>query len=497
MKTTFEAELLSDVELVERSRGGDREAFGSIVERYQSLVCALTYSACGNLHASEDLAQVTFITAWCQLRNLQEPGKLKSWLCGIARNVANNSFRQDKRAPTVRAEGLDSVSEISSVAPSPREQVISREEEAILWRSLGELPPTYREPLVLFYRQHQSVAEVAGALELSEDAVKQRLSRGRAMLTEQVTAFVEGALRQTTPGSGFTVGVLAALPKVATSAKVATVGAAAAKGTTVAKSAAGLAVGGMWGMLGSMGFSLLANIENTKSPREREFMIGMTWVSMVVTIVCVILGFALYEMIHNLNWVAHDVTLAALVFALAVYGVVMSEYKNRRRKQIQIEDGTWVATDWTAQGKRDGLSLDPSGGGSKANAYTSIAFIIAAIVIVAQAFYFIAKGLWILGLLNLCTCGAVYFWRMRGWRRQPRFDARLSTLARYVGLCGFFTLVFYNLHILQRPVSVADAGTIIGFNLGVVVAYGMLLTMLVWYFERADRLPSKLGNNLK
>src|SRR6266404_14277 len=99
MRTTFEKELLSDVELVERSRGGDREAFGSIVERYQSLICALTYSACGNLHASEDLAQVTFITAWCQLRTLQEPARLKSWLCGIARKVWIRSRRFLRQRP--------------------------------------------------------------------------------------------------------------------------------------------------------------------------------------------------------------------------------------------------------------------------------------------------------------------------------------------------------------------------------------------------------------
>ena len=56
-----------DAQLVELSRNGNRDAFARIVERYQSLVCALTYSASGNVQASEDLAQVTFITAWRKL----------------------------------------------------------------------------------------------------------------------------------------------------------------------------------------------------------------------------------------------------------------------------------------------------------------------------------------------------------------------------------------------------------------------------------------------
>ena len=137
-----------DAQLVELSRKGDRDAFARIVERYQSLVCALTYSASGNVQASEDLAQVTFITAWSQLKQLREPEKLKSWLCRIARNVATDSHRQQQRTPTANAEELDA----NLAEPeTPRDRVISAEEQAILWRVLQDMPETYRELLVLFY----------------------------------------------------------------------------------------------------------------------------------------------------------------------------------------------------------------------------------------------------------------------------------------------------------------------------------------------------------
>ena len=115
---------------------------------------------------------------------------------------------------------------------------MSKEEEAILWRSVERIPEIYREPLVLFYREHQSIEKVAQALELSEDAVKQRLSRGRKLLHEQVLGFVEGALERTNPGKAFTIGVLAALPTFTVSASAATAGAAAAKGSATAKAAA-------------------------------------------------------------------------------------------------------------------------------------------------------------------------------------------------------------------------------------------------------------------
>ena len=228
---TESAEVV-DAELVSQSLAGDRDAFGRIVSRYQSLICSLAYSATGSLGQSEDLAQETFITAWKHLSHLREQHKLRPWLCGIARNRINSWLRREGREPSHRAESLDTV-EAAAPEPLPHDFTISKEEENILWRSLERIPESYREPWVLFYREQHSVQRVAEALELSEDAVKQRLSRGRKLLQEQVLAFVEGALTRTNPGKAFTLGVLAALPALTLSAKAAVVGAAAAKGGAI------------------------------------------------------------------------------------------------------------------------------------------------------------------------------------------------------------------------------------------------------------------------
>jgi RNA polymerase sigma factor (sigma-70 family) len=236
----------NDAELVAGTLTGNRDAFSHIVSRYQSLICSLTYSATGNLGQSEDLAQETFITAWKHLGSLRERDKLRSWLCGIARNRINNFLRREGREPLHKAGELDEISETHSPEPLPVEYTISNEEQAILWRSLERIPEIYREPLVLFYREHQSIEAVAQSLELTEDAVKQRLSRGRKMLHEQVLAFVEGALERTNPGKVFTLGVLAALPALTISAKAATLGAAAAKGSATAKAAGAM---GLFGAL--------------------------------------------------------------------------------------------------------------------------------------------------------------------------------------------------------------------------------------------------------
>lgn len=225
----------TDTQLVEWSLTGDRDAFRQIVERYQSLVCSITYNATGSLSVSEDLAQETFVAAWKQLPELRDPSLLRSWLCGITRFLVGKEFRRQGREPIHAAEPLEATYDLPSPDPSPASQAVTHEEEAILWRALERIPDAYREPLILFYREHQSVERVAVELELSEDAVKQRLARGRKLLHEKVIAFVEGTLTKTAPGQQFSLSVMAVLPMAAISA-TATVAGAGTKGTAAAKS---------------------------------------------------------------------------------------------------------------------------------------------------------------------------------------------------------------------------------------------------------------------
>jgi RNA polymerase sigma factor (sigma-70 family) len=269
-----DAETLDDARLVQLGLDGNRDAFGQLVARYQSPICALAYSACGDISHSEDLAQETFIIAWRKLSDLKEPAKFKSWLYGIARNLINNAFRQQIRNPLAAAEPLDESLTTTATLSNPAGQAISKEEEGILWRSLERIPEAYREPLILFYREHQSIDRVAKVMDLSEEAARQRLSRGRKLLQEQVLAFVEGTLERTNPGQVFTLGVLAALPAMIISAKAATVGAAATKGGATATGA------GVTGLLGAILCPLLAFLnlfrvwrlshKSARSNRERK-----------------------------------------------------------------------------------------------------------------------------------------------------------------------------------------------------------------------------------
>jgi RNA polymerase sigma factor (sigma-70 family) len=268
MPNTISVVELDDSELVAGSIAGNREAFGQIVARYQSLICSLAYSATGSLSQSEDCAQETFITAWKHLAALREPAKLRSWLCGIARNLIHNSLRRQGRETSYAASSLEEISECPAVEPQPDEQAIRKEEEAILWHTLEQIPETYREPLVLYYREHKSVARVAESLELSEDAVQQRLTRGRRMLQEQVLALIEGTLERTAPGKAFTLEVVAALPLLAgtTKAVVATGLASLSRFASVCRSL--LPIGLFVSLGGWLGYTMGGDAAAT-SPRRR------------------------------------------------------------------------------------------------------------------------------------------------------------------------------------------------------------------------------------
>ncbi len=350
----FNAVPSSDAELVRSCLTDVPGAFSEIVARYQTLVCSVTYNSTGSLSRSEDLAQEVFVTAWKELRQLREPEKLRAWLCGIARRLTANTRRREGREPVCAAEELQD--EHQSSGPGPAEQAISREEESILWRSLEQIPETYREPLILFYRENQSVERVAAALELTEDAAKQRLSRGRKLLQEQVALFVEGALRQSTPGRAFTLGVLAALPLMATSASAATIGAAAAKAGTAATGASALGIfsillGPIVGCLGAW-MGVQASLDNASSARERALILKQTkWMLALVLGFLVVMGFAVP--LEARIWRDHTaaaITLGAAIPILYVAGLLtMILHFKRAQDRLHAQDAPLLTAEDAAR----------------------------------------------------------------------------------------------------------------------------------------------------
>lgn len=199
-------------EIVLSAQSGNRNAFEQLVLRYQNLITSLAFSKTGDLQRSEDIAQQAFLIAWEKRADLIEPEKFGSWLRSIAGNVLLNSNRKSKRI--ARAEVSMELDQTPGNEPG-LDQVSTMEQQELLWASLKNIPEQYREPLILFYREEKSVAQVAELMGLSNDAVKQRLSRGRAMLKVEVEQFVEDLLGSTKPSASFAAAVLASLPATA------------------------------------------------------------------------------------------------------------------------------------------------------------------------------------------------------------------------------------------------------------------------------------------
>ncbi|HEY5935958.1 MAG TPA: sigma-70 family RNA polymerase sigma factor [Kofleriaceae bacterium] len=199
--------MTSDAELLEASKRGERAAFGALVERYQNVVSAVSYSRTRDQALSEDVAQETFLAAWRQLDQLREAGRLKSWLCGIARNLARKARRRTSRETTT--EVVEGVS-----LDNPFDDVCEAQAERVVGEALARVPENYRDVLVLYYREHRSIKDVARALDLSEAAALQRLARGRQYLADGVTGLVERSLRGHRVKKNLAACVVAALPAV-------------------------------------------------------------------------------------------------------------------------------------------------------------------------------------------------------------------------------------------------------------------------------------------
>lgn len=182
----------------------DRTEFASIVRKYQHLVTSIAYSVVGDFQRSEDIAQKAFLLAWEKGHRKDEP-YIRSWL----RTTATNLSRNENRLMHNRSISLDSYGETAQPSSTTPDQQTRRD---ILWQSIAHIPENYRQVLILYYRQEHSVRQVADLLELSEDAVKQRLSRGRAMLKQEVQKWVDEALQENEPNPSFAAGVLATIP---------------------------------------------------------------------------------------------------------------------------------------------------------------------------------------------------------------------------------------------------------------------------------------------
>jgi RNA polymerase sigma factor (sigma-70 family) len=344
MTTAFSnSSQVDDATLISASRSGNRDAFGQIVRRYQGMIAGLIYASVGDVHRSEDLAQETFISAWKSLSGLREPAKLPAWLCQIARHRILDHVRSATRQKSNFADFQKHQQPIA--ATSADAPIISAEENELLWRTLSQMPQPYRETLVLYYRQGHSTTDVAAAMETTEAAVRQRLSRGREMLRENLAQLLEKNLSRTAPGEAFTAAVVAALPAIVP----ATIKAGALGGVMKGSAAVGgagvltylsLVLAPIMGLTGGI-VGAWTSLRDAKTKRQKKFLISF----MVRGALIIVAGTALLFRIQSLaqyfklSGKEYIVMFTAVFAAYWSIMIVFMSRGTRSYKTIRAEEG--------------------------------------------------------------------------------------------------------------------------------------------------------------
>jgi RNA polymerase sigma factor (sigma-70 family) len=232
---------------------GDREAYGRIVAACQNSITAIALAIVRDVPASEDIAQEAFLSAWQNLRRLQNPASFMPWLRQITRNLARDHLRARKRLPSEVADADEVIQAAADPQPDPLGQLAGQEREAVAAELISALPDDSREVLLLYYREGQSSQQVASLLGLSDAAVRKRLSRARqSVRTDLLARFGEFA-RSTAPSLGFTATVAGALAVASPPAAT-----AAVLGSAVATGGAKTLGKILLGSAGSIGLALLA-----------------------------------------------------------------------------------------------------------------------------------------------------------------------------------------------------------------------------------------------
>lgn len=178
---SVEGRPTEDLELVERARQGDEDAYAELVTRYQALAARTAYVITGSDADAEEAAQEGFVKAFYALDRFRAGAPFRPWLLRIVANEAINRRKAAGRRPTV---GLSVVLDRASgdTALSPEALALAHERREVVLDALRRMREEDR--LVIAYRYFFDLSEVemAEALGVARGTVKSRLSRAIARL---------------------------------------------------------------------------------------------------------------------------------------------------------------------------------------------------------------------------------------------------------------------------------------------------------------------------
>jgi RNA polymerase sigma-70 factor (ECF subfamily) len=156
--------------LVDRARGGDRAAFGSLYEHYRRMVHGVLL-ANASYSDAEDLMQTVFVRALQRLPELRNVEAFGGWLAAMARNVAVDHHRRRKN-----------LVEIGEFKETRRRN----DDAELALEAIRRLPDAYRETLTLRLVEGMTGPEIAARTNLTPDSVRVNLCRGMKLLRAEL-----------------------------------------------------------------------------------------------------------------------------------------------------------------------------------------------------------------------------------------------------------------------------------------------------------------------
>lgn len=178
---------VSDAELIELARNGDRAAFGTLVERYQQVVVRAALAALRSREDAEEVAQDALLLAYRKLDSFRGESSFKTWLLTITWNRAMDRRRRlgERFARFIRRED-DREIEVASGAPSRETTMIAAETRLEVRRVLRTLPARYRDALLLSVSGDHTFEEIGRLLGVPTGTAKWRAMEGRRLLKKKL-----------------------------------------------------------------------------------------------------------------------------------------------------------------------------------------------------------------------------------------------------------------------------------------------------------------------
>ena len=178
---------VSDGELVDATKAGDRQAFEELIARYEQRVLAVAQRIVSNREDAEDVVQESFYKAFLHLGGFRGKSLFSTWITRIAMNEAFMLLRRRTRTPEASQDGPDDGAEELAAtfvdqSPNPEQSCWQQERVECLNKAIHRLSPKLRKAIVLFDIEEHSINDTARILGMSISAVKSRLNHGREKL---------------------------------------------------------------------------------------------------------------------------------------------------------------------------------------------------------------------------------------------------------------------------------------------------------------------------